>query len=182
VIISIATLVSFFKDRQFAMEELDNWVETEAVVIESHISGEDFYSDSDTNSDGKVTSTYMRYSVNYEFTAEYETPYGLYEYNSGDSNSGKTNIDATEIPASAFEIPQPGDTVTILFNSANPVETRRGGKAHWQELAEFSLTNLILPLVFFLIALFFGYKDYKLNGFPRVKSLFRSFGAGAKRL
>jgi hypothetical protein len=155
--------MSFLNDRKFAKEGLEDFVETQAVITESHVESEEFYEDSEKDSDGDIKRRFMQYRVHYEYTAEYETPDGVMLYESYGSNEGTTSRNATAIPESAYEIPQPGDEVTILYNIYYPEQTRGGGKEHWEELGAFSFTNLFFPGILLLIALFFGYKDFKLN-------------------
>jgi hypothetical protein len=148
--ISYFSTRSYLNDRSFSQNELQDWVETEAIVESSEIV--DISNDlrTEEDDDGDVEREYRSYAVSYEFVASFEAWGDIVSFEDYDSNDGEMGVD-DEIPESAYDILEPGDTVAVVYNPDETGSYKIGSKEHWEDMGKVSFGNIFTPLITGLI-------------------------------
>ena len=142
------TLGLFLRDRSFVNNEMQTWKDAMAIVEESAITKPPAITEQ-TDSDDNI---YYEYRVDYSYTAGFDAWGGPFSFTRDEANTGKLNNRHDEIPKSAYEIPVPGTYIAVIYDPENRGTYRLGSIAEWNERAELSFKNLVLPIVFGAVA------------------------------
>ena len=144
----------FLQDMSFAQGDLQRWQDARATVTASRLTYEDL------SSERKNKKEIKRYTVRYTYEAEFNAWGKLFDFEYNGTNSGETDKDAVTIPERAYNFPQQGGIVRVIFDPDAEGSYRIGSKEHWRRKGEVSLDNLMVPIIFFVVALIFLVVDF----------------------
>ena len=144
----------FLQDMQFASKDLHRWSDAAATVTESKMTGETMGTAQKKRPGSNVRITVKQYTVRYAYAAEFNAWGKLFRFEHEGGNSGETDQNATQIPASAYNFPKQSYIVSVIFDPEAEGSYRVGSKAEWQSRGEVSFANpsLIVSGVFFVVA------------------------------
>lgn len=143
----------FLQDNQFVSKDLHRWSDATATVMESRMTGDSMGKVSKNMPGSNVRRTVNQYTVRYAYTAEFNAWGKPFRFEYEGKNSGETDQNAVQIPASAYNFPKQGDIVSVIFDPEAEGSYRVGSITEWQSRGEVSFTNpaLIFSGVFFAI-------------------------------
>jgi len=151
--------VNFLQDMQFAGGDLQRWLDATATVTESRMTGENLVARRERIAGSNRYREYKEYTVRYAYKGEFEAWSKVFGFEHEGANRGETDRYAMVIPASAYVFPKQGDSVRVIFDPQTEGSYRIGSKEEWQRRGEVSFANLVLPCVFFVVALLLIFLD-----------------------
>ena len=150
LVMCIAFIAAFINTRQFVTGEMQSWKDIKATVTESAIVG-----DPRVRNEGDSENDDYRYYVSYMYVAEFSAWGEMFSYTYEGENTGKLRNRFEDIPEIAFVIPNPGDSVDVIYDPETKGAYKIGSLAEWSEKGSVTLKNLIGPIIFGILAVVF---------------------------
>ena len=156
VVAAVILLITYAEENRFVNGELRGWGETTATIEDAWITKEEIGTPDD---DGD-----RRYRVEYAYIIAFKTETETVRYEGTAANSGYTG--STAIPKSAYDIYEPGERVSVVYNPLNPGEYRFGTRAEITANARSPLLPIVATVcaalgVFILVACVRGIRREK---------------------